>query len=478
MVRRFVLVIIAIALSAGSAAGAPAAVPRTEYDPAHGVRATVTGNTVEVRFTGASAAFGTAHAGQRVTFSCGSHPPPGLAFAGTGVADAFGFALGALAPGRVTADGASVSATLPGAPGDACDIEGDDPALPSSDQARAALTPAGTTWIDEQTLGTRMVDLAYAADPSGTYRSAPDVVALGGGSVVALDSPDATPPAGKLGYWSDGRAVSFVATSAAGRRLVLQDPGDGMLRTDVLDAVLSWRPPQGEKVSDETDDGATDDDDGDDDPDAYGGPGDGVTAHLAGRTLVVRFSGPKAAKAYRAIAGRRAAVECLAAPPPLLLLGGRMTFGRVSRTTVRVPRRGGIVRAALAPGPADICALRRGNRQVATVTPTAAGSAYVGGLTAFAAFLSNAPRHLVALGATAYPDAAAIAAAHRGLVAMTTPGQRLVPGRIGVWTDAHQRALLAMGTPTGQRFVVADEGGGRIRTNILTALLAVNASLT
>jgi hypothetical protein len=477
--RRSATVIIAAAVTVGLAGTAPAAVQRVEYGPPQGVRATATGKTVEIRFTGASATFGKAHAGRPVVVTCAAHPVPGLAFTGPDADDAVDDALDGLATVRVAADGASVRATFKRAPGDACEIHGlENPALPSSEIARAALTPAGATWIDEETLGTRMVDLAYAASPSGTYRTAADVVALGGGNVVALDTPDATPPAGKLGYWSHGRAVSFVATSAAGRHLVLQDLGGGMLRTDVLEALAGWTPPQGIKLPG----AAGDDGDTRSDPVAENGPGedlgpdDGVTGHLAGRTLVVRFSGGKAAKAYRSIAGHRIEVLCVTAPATPLL-GGRTSFGPGNGAAVRVPRRGGIVRVALPSGSRDICVLTFGDREVATVVPSAAGRRYLGGLAALAAFFEKVPDDLGVGGATSYPGAQTIAAAHPGLIPMATPGQALTPGRLGVWTDAHQQALLAMATASGQRFVIADEGGGRIRTNVFTPLLALGASL-
>ena len=59
------------------------------------------------------------------------------------------------------------------------------------------------------------------------------VVQRGRGLIVALDGPDASPPAGKLGYWTDGvRSVSAVLT-AAGRRLFIDLERD-VFRTNVL----------------------------------------------------------------------------------------------------------------------------------------------------------------------------------------------------------------------------------------------------
>ena len=52
-------------------------------------------------------------------------------------------------------------------------------------------------------------------------------------SVVALAGPAETPPAGKLGYWSDGAEhVAVVTLSASGRRLFIEYEGD-VLHTNV-----------------------------------------------------------------------------------------------------------------------------------------------------------------------------------------------------------------------------------------------------
>ena len=59
------------------------------------------------------------------------------------------------------------------------------------------------------------------------------VLQRGRGHIVALDGPDRGPPAGKIGYWTDGvRSVSAVL-SGAGRRLFIDFEGD-VFRTNVL----------------------------------------------------------------------------------------------------------------------------------------------------------------------------------------------------------------------------------------------------
>jgi hypothetical protein len=54
-------------------------------------------------------------------------------------------------------------------------------------------------------------------------------------SVVALPSPSDTPPAGSIGYYSDGaQHVATVVLSATGRRLFLEFDVDQVIRTNVL----------------------------------------------------------------------------------------------------------------------------------------------------------------------------------------------------------------------------------------------------
>jgi hypothetical protein len=54
-------------------------------------------------------------------------------------------------------------------------------------------------------------------------------------SVVALGTPSDTPPAGSIGYYSDGaQHVAAVVLSASGRRLFLEADVDQVIRTNVL----------------------------------------------------------------------------------------------------------------------------------------------------------------------------------------------------------------------------------------------------
>jgi hypothetical protein len=471
MLRRSVPFIIAATLIGVPATTASARARRTEIGPAQGVQATVTGTTVDIRFTGASAAFGKAHAGQRMFVSCAPHPIGALLFAETSTDDV----LGRVARATVSADGSTLRVTRKAAPGDSCDLSG---ARDPRRLARAALTPAGAVWVDEQVLGTRMVDLAYAAAPTGVYRPAADVVKLGGPGVVALATPDATPPPGTIGYWSHGRAVSFVATSAAGKHLVLQDLGGGMLRTDVLEALLDWSPPGGFKNS-SSGAGDASSGSGSSGKDEGGlGPGDGVTAHVEGGQVAFRFFSHKAAKVYRSVAGRRVTVMCEAVPPPPLL-GGRLDEEALKpeTATVRVPRHGGVLRATMPAHARDFCAIVAGKHEVAAAAPTKAGRDYFAAAIGWIDFINKAPDHLVAAGATRYAGADTIVAAQTGLLPMSTPGQALAPGTTGVWTDADRQALVALTTADGHRIVMADEGDGRVRTNVFGFLLSLTSAL-
>jgi hypothetical protein len=53
---------------------------------------------------------------------------------------------------------------------------------------------------------------------------------------VELPSPSDTPPAGSIGYYSDGaQHVAAVVLSASGRRLFLEGDVDHVVRTNVLE---------------------------------------------------------------------------------------------------------------------------------------------------------------------------------------------------------------------------------------------------
>ncbi len=475
--RSLPLTIVAILIAATASTAGAEAPDRTEFGPAQGVQARASGTAVDIRFTGASAAFGQAYAGEQVTVVCALHPAGDLLL----LSDDGDAQLGQRSTeARVAADGSALHAALRGAPGDACEIFGERYLkLPGTELARAALTPAGANWIDEQVLATRMMDLAHAAAPGAAYRSAEDVVKLGSGEIVALDGPAATPPPGKIGYWSHGRAASFAAVSAAGRRLAVQDLGGGMLRTDIFEAVASWTPPEGYDASGTMaaaiTGGATEENQDDVDFDALNAAR-GVTGRVANGQVVVRFGGREGAKAYRRLVGRRTRVVCGAVPAPVLL-GAFPDWGTPSVHAVTVPRHGGVLRVP-ASGASDLCVIRDRRRAVSAVAVAAtdAGRRYLRTIQLLTAFFVGAPS-LELHGATSYPGAATIAASQDGVIPMSSPGQALPPLRFGVWTDGGRRASITLTSTDGHRLVAADEGDGWLRTNYYALMLAASGYL-
>lgn len=493
--RLILFTVVSSLIVAGSARGAM--LPhRTLVGPAQGVQATLTGQTVTVRFTGASAAWGQRRAGDTAAVSCEAQPEPGLLFRedtatslGSGLDTGFGdppssadVSLEDLGLTKLSASGTSVKAKVEDpAHADLCTVR--TGFTSSADVAWAVLTPRGAVGLEELQRGLRMDDVIYAAAPRGTYRPAAAVVALGGGEVVALDDPNGTPPAGKIGYWSKGRAVSLVSASATGRRLLVQDLGGGMLRTNAFDALLAWTPAQAPKPAADASSSALYADatsDGGDEDDEDLSATDGLYAHLEGDAVVFRFTG-KAAKVYRRIAGRRVTVSCLKAPARPLL-GETPSFGPPAVTRVRVPAHGGVIRGRAPAGRRDLCTVEtQGGADVALGVLSAEGRRYIIDFGAPLILLldDRVPWTMAGANATRYPGVATIIAAHPGVVGLASPGSALGFGKIGVWTDAAQQALVAFGGTDGHRYVFADEGAGQVRTNLFTSLLGfVNALLS
>jgi hypothetical protein len=86
------------------------------------------------------------------------------------------------------------------------------------------VTAAGATYVDESAT-VALLDVPLQP-PDGPPLPIFDVLGHGGGRVVALAGPDATPPYGKAGYWTDGTRVVVAAVSRAGRRFFLDRTGD------------------------------------------------------------------------------------------------------------------------------------------------------------------------------------------------------------------------------------------------------------
>ncbi len=453
------LTVVLLLTAGGATAGAAASAP--VLGPADGVQATRTADgSVELRFTGPAAALD----GRDLAVDCARHPEStGLLFTGHGVTLDDGSTYGAA--GTVSAAGVlRVEIEAHRRRIDACDVRDGTTIV-----ARAALDATGAVWVDEAPRALALRDLLARARPAAAYRP---TAALAGGAVVALDGPAATVPAGQLGYWTDGAAHAVATTtSAAGRVLTIEDLGDGMLRTDVLDQggvldpVLSAAldtGPLAPAVASAQGHAPT--------PSPYRGApldaGDGVHAHFTGRHLTVRFSG-RAAAVARKLTGRRLRIVCATRP-------SRGLFGRAVRPPVvhtgaaRMPRHGGRLRTTLR-GTGDACLLFDADRLVAYALPTEAGRRWWADVQALDA-LDRLPDSLAAPGEQAYLTTGAIVAAHRDLTAMAGPDAAVAPGHVGVWTDGARHAVVATTSSSGRRFVMADEGGGTLRTNVFGEL--------
>lgn len=98
------------------------------------------------------------------------------------------------------------------------------------------LTPLGRRHVDERgAFITLVVTGFFATKASGKPATVAEAVAAGHGTLVALAGPDAAPPAGLGGYWTDGKRWVFASVTAAGRRMFLEGGLDGVVRTNVLD---------------------------------------------------------------------------------------------------------------------------------------------------------------------------------------------------------------------------------------------------
>jgi hypothetical protein len=108
------------------------------------------------------------------------------------------------------------------------------------------LTQAGAVRLDERARTHALFTLLEIAARRGNadgYLTSADLVALVPAlprpvrlSVVALPTPADTPPAGSIGYYSDGaQHAAAVVVSAAGRRLFLEYDADRVIRSNVVE---------------------------------------------------------------------------------------------------------------------------------------------------------------------------------------------------------------------------------------------------
>jgi hypothetical protein len=115
------------------------------------------------------------------------------------------------------------------------------------------LTQRGAVRLDEQARANALLTLLVIAGTLGAqsgedrYATSAELVAALprlrrpiGLSVVSLASPDGTPPAGSIGYYSDGaQHAAAVVLSASGRRLFYEADADEVVRTNVLKYLTS-----------------------------------------------------------------------------------------------------------------------------------------------------------------------------------------------------------------------------------------------
>jgi hypothetical protein len=95
--------------------------------------------------------------------------------------------------------------------------------------------------VDEQLrAGALLTVLTLATDRNGQFRSPDEFIASRKGRaaarwpIVPLSSPSETPPAGSMGYYSDGAEhAAVVVLSEAGRRLFVELDADEVLHTNV-----------------------------------------------------------------------------------------------------------------------------------------------------------------------------------------------------------------------------------------------------
>lgn len=107
------------------------------------------------------------------------------------------------------------------------------------------LTQQGAVFLDEEASTIAMLEVAVVAEIVEERQKLPghptydQLVAKYPRitrRVVALAAPGDTPPAGKIGYYSDGAEhIALVVLSASGRRLFIEEAADEVLSTNVAE---------------------------------------------------------------------------------------------------------------------------------------------------------------------------------------------------------------------------------------------------
>jgi hypothetical protein len=113
------------------------------------------------------------------------------------------------------------------------------------------LTQEGAVFVDEEAKAFEMLQLGVVAGfvqerlklPGyPTYEQLVGEIPRLGRAAVKLAAPSDTPPAGKVGYYSDGvEHLATVTLSASGRRLFIETAADDVFSTNVLEYIVNER---------------------------------------------------------------------------------------------------------------------------------------------------------------------------------------------------------------------------------------------
>lgn len=449
------LIIVAlVAVRAGSASAAT--VPSGAAD---GVQARLDDQTLTMWFAGSARSVLDSRRGRPVGIDCEEHAPVGPLLFPPDPPDS------AWAGARVPRTGDTIAAGLEPGRYDVCSLtERSHDGRSDLVLARAAVSPRGEVVLDEWGRAFLLRSALRVLRPTATYRAPDDVVADSGGRIAALAGPGETPPPGLVGYWSDMAARAVLATSSAsGRRLFVEDEGDGVLRTNTVEygdlrfpAERPWPRPRLLRI-DDREKGV---------PAArrFGGaasPFNGMRASVRRGRAVIRFTGRSVAVA-RLLAGRRIGLRCLAVPPSLALAPDRPVRDHVIIT--RMPRRAArlVVRVRRTD---DVCAVVDDGTRHALVALDAAGRAALAELESHLDLMEAVITELSPTRDGGYHDTVTVARA-AGISRLPGPDASPAPGHVGVFSDGARRlTYVALPRGGGRRLLFEDAGDGVMRAN-------------
>jgi len=198
----------------------------------NGLRASVTGGRLTLRFTGRSARALRKAAGRRVSVLCGERIAEGLIGAPSSPSSSTAYDQEIV---RVPRRGSVLRIHVRNA-ADLCAVDDGGTAL-----AIVAPTARGRRWQADIDAALALVfalpDRGIAAPGATAYPSTAAVVAKHTG-LVALSGPDAPVARAKVGVWTDGAQRALIArTLPSGTRGVFADDGNGVVRSNVLSLV-------------------------------------------------------------------------------------------------------------------------------------------------------------------------------------------------------------------------------------------------